>query len=498
MPSKQEILVNVTPQETRVAVIEGGVVEELHVERARARGIVGNIYKGKVARVLPGMQAAFIDIGLEKNGFLHAADINRATPLTSLRVDDGKASGELNIQDLVHQGESVWVQAVKDPIDNKGARLTTELSIASRNLVYLPAGTEIGISQKIESRGERARLKSLVQDFQLSGDLPGGFIIRTLADSANDQDIGNDMDFLHRLWKHIRRSMQSAKSASLVYEEIPLTMRTLRDLVREDLTSILVDSEAVLTETTQFARDFLPEVVGKIELYTGPQPLFDLYSIEHEIQTAMQRRVALISGGYLVIDQTEAMTTIDVNTGSYVGQGDHQDTLFKTNLEAASEIAHQLRLRNTGGIIIIDFIDMLGSKHKQQVLSALELGLCKDRIKTLITQMSPLGLVEITRKRTRESLANLMCESCVTCDGRGLVKTGQTVCYEIMREILREDSRFKAPGYTIIASSAVIDLMRDEEAASIADLREFIQRPIKLQVDQHYHQQQFDIALNSP
>jgi len=492
MASKEEILINVTPQETRVAVVENGVVQELHLERTIGRGIVGNIFKGRVVRVLPGMQAAFVDIGLEKNGFLHAADIARTDPAFAPQ----QAKPTPPIQNLVHEGENVWVQVVKDPISSKGARLTTELSIPSRNLVYLPKGKDIGISQKIESPEERARLKSLVEEYLHQHAIEGGFIIRTLAESAHDEDIANDMGFIQRLWKHTTEAMQTAKPATLVHEDISLALRTMRDLVRDDLEKIRIDSNETVDKAVDFARDFVPDVVDKIEYYPGERPLFDLYSVEQEIKGAMQRKVLLKSGGDLVIDQTEAMTTIDVNTGSYVGRRDHHDTLFKTNLEAAGEIAHQLRLRNSGGIIIVDFIDMTNADHKQQVLKALEAALCKNRVKTHITQMSPLGLVEITRKRSRESLEQLMCESCPVCQGRGMVKTIQTIAYEILREILREDRQFKARAYTIVASQSVIDLFLDEEASSLADLQDFIKRPINLQLDQHYQQQQYDIALN--
>ena len=500
MASQQEILVNVAAHETRVAVVEDGIVQELYLERTVARGIVGNIYKAKVLRVLPGMQAAFLDIGLDKNGFLHAADIIYSNSGVVPKTDQGTiadvGSGARPIQDLVHQGQTVWVQVVKDPIADKGARLSTELSIPSRNLVYVPNGCEIGISQKIESRAERARLRSLVANLVEANSMPGGFIIRTLAESAHDQEIANDISFVQRLWARTSAAMQTAKPASLVYEDLPLPLRIMRDLASDELASIRIDSKQAIDKATEFARDFIPEITDKIEYYTGHRALFELYSIETQIAGALQAKVMLRNGGDLVIDQTHAMTTIDVNTGSYVGRKDHQQTILKTNLEAAGEIAHQLRLRGSGGIIIIDFIDMLSSKHQQQVLSALELGLARDRVKTSITQMSPLGLVEVTRKRTRESLQQLMCEKCEVCEGSGMVKTVQTVCYEILREILREDRQFKAGGYTVIASSKVVSHLRDQQSSSLGDLQEFIQRPIKLKVDSLFTQQQYDIALS--
>jgi ribonuclease G len=490
--SKDEILINVTPRETRVAVVENGRLQELHLERTLSLGIVGNIFKGKVVRVLPGMQAAFVDIGLDKNGFLHAADIARNDPAFA-----GHPLRDVPpIQDLVHEGKSVYVQVLKDPIGSKGARLTMELSMPSRNLVYLPNGLDIGISQKIESLEERERLKALVLEQIEKHDLKGGFIIRTLAESASDEDIANDMLFQQRLWEYVSKAMKGASPATLIHEDVPLSLRTMRDLVHDDLEKIRIDSRESFDKARDFAEDFMPELIDKLEYYPGEQPLFGLYSIEQEIESAMHRKVMLTSGGDIIIDQTEAMTTIDVNTGSYVGRRNLEETLFKTNLEAATEIAHQLRLRNLGGIIIVDFIDMQSTKHKKQVLSALASGISKDRVKSKVTDISPLGLVEITRKRTRESLEQVMCETCPICNGRGTVKTIETVCYEILREILREDRQYKAQAYTIVAAQKVVDLMLDEEASSLADLQEFIDRPISLQADPYYQQQQYDIALS--
>ena len=491
MASKDEILINVTPRETRVAVVENGRLQELHLERTLSRGIVGNIFKGKVVRVLPGMQAAFVDIGLEKNGFLHAADIARNDPAFA-----GRPMRDVPpIQELVHEGKNVYVQVLKDPIGSKGARLTMELSMPSRNLVYLPNGFDIGISQKIESAEERQRLHDLVATQIEKHGLKGGFIIRTLAESASDEDIANDMLFQERLWGYVSSAMKDAAPATLIHEDVPLSLRTMRDLVHDDLEKIRIDSRESFDKAREFAADFMPELIDKLEYYPGEQPLFGLYSIEHEIESAMHREVMLKSGGDMIIDQTEAMTTIDVNTGSYVGRRNHEETLFKTNLEAATEIAHQLRLRNLGGIIIVDFIDMQSAKHKSQVLTAMNSAIAKDRVKTNVTDISPLGLVEVTRKRTRESLEQVMCETCHVCNGRGTIKTVQTVCYEILREILREDRQYKAQAYTIVAAQNVVDLLLDEEASSLADLQEFIDRPISLQADPYYQQQQYDIAL---
>lgn len=492
MNTNKEILVNVTPRETRVAVIEDSVLQELHLERSLSRGLVGNIFKGKVVRVLPGMQAAFVDLGLKKNGFLHAGDVAWSDPA----FDQDSLTEVPPIQDLVREGQSVMVQVVKEPVGDKGARLTTQVSIPSRNLVYMPYGKGVGISQKIESHGERERLRSLLEGHVSDQQITGGMIVRTLAESARDSDLASDIVFLRRLWKHIDRQMQNAGDVAQLHEDIPLTLRALRDLLDDDVDRLLIDSNEIFIKTQGFVNEFMPEAAAKLELYKGEQALFSLYSVEQEITKALERKVMLKSGGYLIIDQTEAMTTIDVNTGSFVGRRNHQDTFFKTNLEAVSEIAQQLRLRNCSGIIIVDFIDMQTQHHRKQVLKALETAIARDRVKMQITDMSPLGLVEITRKRTWESLEQLMCEPCAVCDGRGTVKTVQTICYEILREVLREDRQYKARAYTIVASIPVIDLLLDEEAGSLADLQEFIERPINLQVEQQYHQQQYDIVLN--
>ena len=489
---KEEILINVTPQETRVAVVENGVLQEVHIERAMARGIVGNIYKGKVVRVLPGMQAAFVDIGIGKNGFLHASDIVRSDP--AFNIEENKPIPPIN--ELVHDGQKICVQVLKDSIGTKGARLTTELSVPSRYLVYMPTAKHIGISQKIEQEQERERLKQCIEKLVEQHQSSHGFIIRTVAEGVPEQDLSADMLFLHKVWLSIEQDMKTASPATLVHADIPLAMRTMRDLVHDDVEKIRIDSKETYEKAVSFAQDFIPEVIDKIEYYPGERPLFDLYAVEEEIRSALDKKVLLKSGGHFIIDQTEAMTTIDVNTGAYVGKRNQEETLFKTNLEAAQSIAHQVRLRNIGGIIIIDFIDMENKKHKKQVLAALEDALGKDRVKTNITDMSPLGLVEVTRKRTRESLERTLCESCPVCDGKGSVKTVQTVCYQIFREILREDRSFKAQGYSLIASQQVIDMLLDEEATSLADLQEFINKPINLQVDMHYKQEVYEIILS--
>jgi len=487
----EELLINVTPQETRIAFVENGVLQEVHIERARKRGLVGNAYKGKVVRVLPGMQAAFVEIGLERTAFLHASDIVRSfdeeTPAPEAKPDP-------QIVNLVQEGQSVVVQVVKDPMGTKGARLTTQISIPSRYLVYMPGAQHIGISQKIENPQERQRLKDIIAE--LSGQFdPGGYILRTVAEGVSQDAIFKDMQFLQKLWKAIVEKVETEPDGSLVHEDLPLVMRTMRDLGDTDLEKIRIDSRETYERVNRFADKFIPELSGRIEHYPGERPIFDIYGVEDEIRKALQHKVQLKSGGYLIIDQTEAMTTIDVNTGAFVGHRNLEETIFKTNLEATQAIVRQLRLRNLGGIIIIDFIDMLDSEHRRQVLRALEKNLEKDHAKTHISEVSTLGLVEMTRKRTRESLEHVLCEACPTCSGRGSLMTAETVCYDIFREILREARQFDAQQLLVLASQSVVDLLVDEESTSLAELEEFIGKPIKLQVEAEYTQEQFDVVL---
>ena len=490
----EEVLINVTPQETRVAAVENGVLQEVHIERTQFRGIVGNLYKGKVVRILPGMQAAFVDIGLERTAFLHAADIGHHNDSDG----GGLGSQELThpaINELLNEGQDLVVQVLKDPLGTKGARLTTQVSIPARYLVYLPANTHIGISQKIEQAEDRERLRELVSKIVDGETVSGGFIVRTAADSATEDELKLDVRFLHKVWQRAQEKIQKTTAPALIHEDIPLAMRTMRDLVSDNVEKVRIDSKETFDKALNFAKDLIPEVVGRIEYYPGERPIFDIYSVEDEIQRALENKVPLKSGGYLVIEQTEAMTTIDVNTGGFIGRKTLEETLFKTNLEAAQAIARQLRLRNIGGIIIIDFIDMEDAEHRRQVMRALEKALAKDRIKTFVTEMSALGLVEVTRKRTRESLERVLCEPCPVCKGHGTLKTAQTVCYEIFREILREARQFEADGYLVLASQVVIDMLLDEEATSLADLQEFVGKPIQLQVEAMYSQEEHDVVL---
>jgi len=488
----EEILINVTPRETRVALVENGVLQEVFIERTRKRGIVGNIYKGKVSRVLPGMQAAFIDIGLERAAFLHASDISSA--LLTDSDESGDESRQNDIADLVTEGQGILVQVIKDPLGSKGARLTTHITIPSRYLVLLPGESTIGISTKIEDEDERSRLKEAVSGLADSA-AGNGYIIRTVADGIDEQALVSDQRFLCKLWQSIQEQIKLARSGAVVYQDLPLAIRALRDMVDDRIEKIRVDSRESFQKMQQFSSEFVPHMTECLEYYPGERPIFDLYNVEDEIQKALERKVQLKSGGYLIIDQTEAMTTIDVNTGAYVGHRNLEETIFKTNLEAAQAITRQLRLRNLGGIIIIDFIDMSLEDHKRQVLRALEKSLTKDHAKSHITEVSSLGLVEMTRKRTRESLEHVLCDVCPTCAGRGSIKSAETVCYEIFREIIREARQYDAKKLLVLASQDVVDLLLDEESSSLAELESFIEVPIKFQVEALFSPEQFDVVL---
>lgn len=482
----EEILINITPMESRVAVVENGVLQEVHVERTQRRGIAGNIYRGKVVRVLPGMQAAFIDIGLERAAFIHAAE-----------VSSREGCAIQCISQLLREGQSLVVQVTKDPIGSKGARLTTQLSIPSRYLVYMPSTSHVGISLRIEDEAERERLKAVVTDCLAAEDIEetGGYILRTAAEGAGADEIVADIRYLRRLWEQIVALRSTAATPSVIYEDLSLALRTLRDLVNPRSEKIRIDSRETFQKATQFVAELMPEISSRLEHYPGERPIFDLYGVEDEIQKSLERKVPLKSGGYLVVDPAEAMSTIDVNTGAFVGHRTLEETIFKTNLEAATSIARQLRLRNLGGIIIIDFIDMQDEEHQRQVLRTLERQLERDHAKTNIIGITELGLVQMTRKRTRESLEQILCEPCISCQGRGKLKTPETICYEIFREILREARAYQAGAYRVLANQRVVDRLLDEESGNVADLEAFIGRTIQFQVEGMYSQEQYDVVL---
>ena len=522
----EEILVNVTPRETRVAVVENGMLQELHIERGWRRGVVGNIYKGKVQRVMPGMQAAFVEIGLERAAFLHANDILRPAPVTSNGPEQDADAAALpaqatpTITELLTEGQDIIVQVVKDPIGGKGARLTTQLSIPSRYLVLLPQSKVVGVSARSEDEAERARLKGLVAEFAghaHGGAAAQGYIVRTNAEGQPAEALAEDIAYLSRAWALVERQAKAAKVGGRVYEDLSLPLRAVRDLMRRDVEKVKVDSRETWEKLRAFAAQYMPPLVGagdpgpdagpdddpdgdsalaaKIEHYAGARPIFDLYGVEDEIQRALEKQVPLKSGGSLVIDQTEAMTTIDVNTGSFLGQRNLEETVYRTNLEAAQAVARQLRLRNLGGIIIIDFIDMSDAEHRRQVLRTLEKALSRDHARTTVYDFSPLGLVEMTRTRTVESLERQLCEPCHECGGRGTLKTPETVTYEIFREIVRQVRQFEAGRLLVIASPKIVARITDEESAAVAELEEFLGKSIRLQPDDQYAQEQFDVVL---
>jgi len=509
----EEILINVTPQETRVAVVENGILQEVHIERTLKRGLVGNIFKGRVSRVLPGMQAAFIDIGLDRTGFLHSSDIVG----NNIEHDPEQHNSDQiqPIESIIHEREEILVQVIKDPMGTKGARLTTRLSIPSRYIVFVPDFHSVGISQRIENEEERERLRNVILSYMSGVEkqavanggnivlhateseilIKGGFIVRTAAEHVADEDIIKDIEFLKKIWDSILVRAKNTFPPNNIYEDLPLAMRTMRDLVHFEIEKVRIDSKETYRRVTEFSKHFIPELLTRIEHYTGNHPILDLYSVEDEIQRSLSRKVPLKSGGYLVIDQTEAMTTIDVNTGAFVGHRNQEETIYKTNLEAAHTIARQLRLRNLGGIIIIDFIDMKDPEHGRQVLRSLEKNVERDHSKTVLSELTSLGLVQLTRKRTRESLEHILCETCPTCDGRASIKTSETICYEIFREILREVRQFDANKLLVVASQQVVDMLLDDESTSVAELEAFIGRPINFQVEALYTQEQYDIVL---
>ncbi|MDG2502110.1 MAG: ribonuclease G [Porticoccaceae bacterium] len=502
----REILINITPMETRVALVDNGVPQEISIERNQRSGLVGNIYKGKIVRILPGMQAAFVDIGVERAGFLHVDDLLASKPKT--KGESGESESP-KIQDLLHDGQKILVQVIKDPINSKGARLTAQLSVASRYLVYMDGGEHIGVSQRIEDEDERERLKVIVAATteELAAETPvkrqkttieipqrrGSYILRTAAEGASADELRVDIRYLHRVWQHLMEVQLEAEVPSCLYEELPLYKRVLRDMASAEVEKVLVDSREVLDLLVKFANKFSPEIASLLEHYPGERPLFYLYGIEDEIAKALQRSVMLKSGGHLVIDQTEAMTTVDVNTGAFVGHRNLEETVFKTNLEAAAATARQMRMRNLGGIIIVDFIDMQNAEHRRQVLRAFEKALERDRARTTMSGVTELGLVQVTRKRTSESLGQLLCEVCPTCNGRGATKSAETVSYEVLREILRVARAYECEQLRVLASPAVIERLLDEDSAQVADLEEFIGRSIQFRTEDVFAREQFDI-----
>ena len=484
----EELLINVTPQETRVATVENGMLTEIWIERARKIGLVGMIIQGTVKRVLPGMEAAFIDIGLEKAAFLHVSDVR-----APVKLDDAGEPVPQSISRLLNEGQKLAVQVTKDPFGTKGARVSSKLTVPSRYLVMMPYEDNIGVSARIENEEERDRLRTAIE--QSRGEQGCGYILRTAAEGVEEQFLRDDIEYLKKAWSSVRERCNSSKAGTIIFRDLPLVQRMMRDLNRSEIERIRIDSRETYAQCVTFCNEYVPELAKCLEHYPGERPIFDLHGVEDEIDKALNKRVMLKSGGHLVIDQTESMTTVDVNTGGFVGKHNLEETIFKTNLEAAQAIARQLRLRNLGGIIIIDFIDMMISEHRRQVLRALEKALERDHARTQVNEVSALGLVEMTRKRTRESLEQVLCAECTVCDGRGMQKTLETVGFEIAREIIRQVRQFEIDSVTVLASSEIVEWFTEERSDDLAELQDFADVPIRLQAEQYYTREHYDVVL---
>lgn len=491
-----DLIINATPVETRVALLENGVISDLIVERAKEKGLVGSIYKGRIIRVLPGMQACFVDIGLDRAAFLYVGDI-RDDSITSDEVilDDSEEVSKppppkSQIQDLVKEGQEILVQVAKDPIGTKGARITMHVSLPGCNLVYMPTVSHIGISRRIESEAERKRLKEIVQSVRPP---EGGFIVRTACEGVSQKSIKNDMEFLTKLWKEVQKSYEKRSGPGCIHEDLDVELRAVRDLFSEDVKRLVVDDARAHKKILKFINQFMPRLKNNVEIYSGEEPIFDHFGIEMELSRALGRKVWLKSGGYIIIDEAEALVAIDVNTGRYVGRHNLEDTIIKTNLEAVKEIAYQLKLRNCGGIIILDFIDMERESNRDKVLAALKEEFQKDRAKTNILDMSSLGLVEMTRKRTRESLVRTLCEPCSYCDGKGFIKSKTTICYEVFRELQRESRDPEATVTQVHVHPDVADWLYDEEREMLEQTEENLGRRIVIKTEPSFHLEQFEV-----
>jgi ribonuclease G len=503
-----ELIINVTYQETRVALMENGVLAEIYIERNSDQGIVGSIYKGKVVRVLPGMQAAFVDIGLARSAFLHVADIyDDFEEIESLMNGQGE-SGDVpfgtkeeqmnrqnyipQIEDLLHEGQEILVQVSKEPIGSKGARITSHISLPGRHLVLMPTVNHVGVSRRIENDAERKRLKEMIGRVKPGG---MGYIARTASEGKSEEELRMDLEFLQKLWNNIQRKKATAPVPGLVHNELSMSLRAIRDLYTHEVERVVIDSQEEYESILEFIETFIPQLRHYITLYDREEPIFDAYGIEEEINRALGKRVWLKSGGYIVIEENEALVAIDVNTGRYVGKRNYEDTILRTNLEAAKEIAYQLRLRNIGGIIIIDFIDMEKEWAQERVLQALKESLKKDRAKTNILRMSELGLVEMTRKRNRESLAGTLGEACPYCDGKGFIKSKYTMCYEVFQEIKRE--ALNNSGGKVIAQvhPDIAELLYDEERGGIEDLEQKLRKKIVVRANPAFHHEEFEVSV---
>lgn len=515
-----EILINVRPSETRVAYIENGVLNDLKIEQKTSPTLVGSIHRGKVLRVLPGMQAAFVDIGLDRAAFLYVGDVRpnldgESTDL--LDEDDGDettdpteaalASGSVSavsaldaadrpkIQELLTEGQWILVQVAKDPLGTKGARITTHISLPGRHVVYLPTLNHRGVSRRIEDPAERERLRELVETI----DPKGGVIVRTAGEGATEGSLRADLDYLNRLWQDVQKAYEKRNKPGLVHAEPDVELRALRDSLTEDVDRVVTDDEETHKKILAFLSQFMPRFKNKVSLYKDARPLFDQYEIDIEISRSLERKIWLKSGGYIVIDEAEALVVIDVNTGRYVGKRDLEDTILKTNLEAVREIAHQLRIRNCGGIIIIDFIDMEREAHREKVLESLREELARDRAKTTVVAMSNLGLVEMTRKRIRPSLVKTLCEPCSHCDGKAYVKTKSTVAREIFRDLEREQAGGGPDSVLVVHCHAEIgDYIYAEETEALEDVEKRIGQSVVFKLEPSFHREQYEIFRAGP
>src|SRR3989338_4873652 len=505
-----EIIVNTNMRETRVAIMENGDISELYIERKKDEGIVGNVYKGRVVKVLPGMQVAFIDIGLGKSGFLYVSDINvpdtieeyeklagEDISLNDEMVDESEEEmpretvQKLPIEELLQEGQEILVQVSKDPIGSKGARITSYISLPGRYLVFMPSVEHVVISRSIEDESERRRLKKLLLELKPPGD---GFIVRTASEGKDREEFIADIEFLTKLWNDIKQKSERVSAPVLIHQDLNLIFSSIRDIFKKNVDRLVIDSQEEYEKCIQFVNSYMPALKSKIDLYTGKDPIFDTYGIEIEIERALGRKIWLKSGGYIVIDQTEALVAIDVNTGRYVGKRNLEETILKTNLEAVKEIVYQIRLRNIGGIIIIDFIDMEKEESREKVFNALENAIKNDSQRTNILKISELGLVQMSRKRMRESLSQSLCQQCIYCDGKGLIKSSTTICYEIFREIARV--AISEPGKKIMVSvhPDVADMLYDEESAGIEELEKICQKKVIIKTDFDNHIEQYDIV----
>ena len=501
-----DLIINVTHYETRVALIENGTVSELYIERSAERSIAGNIYKGRVVRVLPGMQAAFVDIGLDKAAFLYVSDVydnlediermmanneeNEEEKELHREQSEEVWSMEVQIEDRLQEGQEVLVQVAKEPLGSKGARITSHISIPGRHLVLMPTMDHVGISRRIEDESERNRLRELLLEIKPPN---YGFIARTAAEGVENDKIKAEMDFMLRLWQTIQKNNEHGQVPSRLYQEPDIILRAVRDLFTQEVDKLIVDSQEDYEKIVEFVETFMPSLKAAVKLYEGTEPICDAYGIEMELQRALGRKVWLKSGGYIVLEITEALTAIDVNTGRYVGKRNLEETILKTNLEAVKEIAYQLRLRNIGGIIIIDFIDMEKEANREKVFNRLREALRRDKSKTNILKMSELGLIEMTRKRTKESITRVLREPCYYCDGEGYLKSTATMCYEIFREIERDRDALFGRSVMVTAHPEVVHLLYDEERHRLEELEKNLQARVTVRADQSLHLEQYDI-----